>query len=300
MKTLKQFQYFIAIVEHGSFTAASEQLFIAQSALSRQIKMLEEEIGFCLFDRTDKKIQLTAAGQSFYQKLKMHLLNIEHSIDAANSIAHGRGRCLQLAHSSSIVMDCIKIQSLHKLCEKYTLEVEISTLSSEQQIEAVLNGRIDLGLIRPPTRRNLQDVHCAELYAQPLYAAVHQDDPFFQQKDCISIAELSQQQFVSTPHAERGGLSYLAANLCINHGFYPQKSSIRSRKACQLDLVDAGLGICIVPEEFRSQLPAAVKLIALNPAPAPSKVCLIWSKTADEAVHQAAAELQKSFIGADQ
>ena len=40
MKTLKQFQYFIAIVEHGSFTAASEHLFIAQSALSRQIKIL--------------------------------------------------------------------------------------------------------------------------------------------------------------------------------------------------------------------------------------------------------------------
>lgn len=295
MKTLKQFQYFIAIVEHGSFTAASEQLFIAQSALSRQIKMLEEEIGFSLFDRTDKKIQLTAAGLSFYQKLKMHLLHIEHSIEAAHSIAHGHGRCLQLAHSSSIVMDPLKIQSLNALCQKYALEIEINTVSSEQQVEAVLNGSIDLGMIRPPVLRSLQDVHCAELYAQPLHAAVHQDDPCFLHKDCADIAELSGKHFVSTPHAERGGLSYLAANLCINHGFYPQNSSIRSRKASQLALVAAGLGICIVPEEFRSLLPSAVKLIALSPAPPLSKVCLIWNKDADAVVQQAAAELQNSF-----
>ncbi|WP_153906005.1 LysR family transcriptional regulator, partial [Acinetobacter baumannii] len=50
MLTLKQFQYFIKIVEEGSFTAASEKLFIAQSALSRQMKLLEEEIDFQLFD----------------------------------------------------------------------------------------------------------------------------------------------------------------------------------------------------------------------------------------------------------
>lgn len=299
MKTLKQFQYFIAIVEQGSFTAASEQLFIAQSALSRQIKMLEDEIGFSLFDRTEKKIQLTAAGQAFYQKLKMHLSNIEHSIEAAHSIAHGRGRCLQLAHSSSIVMNASKIQHLAQLCEQYSLEIEINTVSSEQQIEAVLNGSVDLGLIRPPVLRNLQDVHCAELYAEPLYAAVHQDDPMFQQKDSIDIAQLSQKKFVSTPHAERGGLSYLAANLCIHHGFYQQNSSIRSRKASQLALVQAGLGICIVPQEFQSILPPAVKLIALHPAPQPSKVCLIWNKDADQVVQQTAADLQKLFSAQD-
>ncbi|OTG80179.1 LysR family transcriptional regulator [Acinetobacter sp. ANC 5054] len=299
MKTLKQFQYFIAIVEQGSFTAASEQLFIAQSALSRQIKILEEEIGFVLFDRTEKKIQLTAAGQAFYQKLKMHLLNIEHSIETAHSIAHGHGRFLQLAHSSSIVMDAVKIQHLNQLAEKYSFEIEINTVSSEQQIEAVLNGSVDLGLIRPHVLRNLQDVHCTDLYAEPLFAAVHQDDPMFQQKDYINVAELSQKKFVSTPHAERGGLSYLAANLCINHGFYPQNASIRSRKASQLSLVQAGLGICIVPKEFKSILPSSVKLIALHPAPQLSKVCLIWNKDADDVVQKAAAELQKLFSKQD-
>ena len=298
MKTLKQYQYFMAIVEAGSYSAAAEQLFIAQSALSRQIKMLEDALGFCVFDRSEKKIALTAAGHSFYQQLKMHLLNIEHSIDTAQRIANGHGRSLQLAHSSSIVMDAVKIQCLNQLCQQQSLEIEISTLSSEQQIEAVMNASIDLGLIRPPVLRNLQDVHCIELYAQPLYVAVHRDDAYFEDKSSVKIADLRQQPFVSTPHAERGGLSYLAANLCINHGFYPQKSKIRSRKASQLGLVEAGLGICIVPAEFKSILPPDVRLLELLPRPEPSKVCLIWRKNADAPVQRAAAALQTAFSAA--
>ncbi|KAB0481552.1 LysR family transcriptional regulator, partial [Pseudomonas vancouverensis] len=62
MWTLKQFNYLITIVETGGFIAASEKLFIAQSALSRQIKNLEEELGFEIFDRSEKKIKLTVAG----------------------------------------------------------------------------------------------------------------------------------------------------------------------------------------------------------------------------------------------
>lgn len=55
MSTLKQFRYFVTIVETGSFIAASEQLFIAQSALSRQMMLLEDELGFLIFDRSEKK-----------------------------------------------------------------------------------------------------------------------------------------------------------------------------------------------------------------------------------------------------
>lgn len=157
----------------------------------------------------------------------------------------------------------------------------------------MLNGTIDIGLIRPPVLHALQALNCADLYAQPLYVAVHREDAFFQHKKQIEITALREQKFVSTPHAERGGLSYLAANLCLSHGFYPQKSILRSRKTSQLALVAAGFGICLVPEEFCSILPNTVKLVALHPEPQPSKVCLVWSKNADELVLQAVVELQK-------
>ena len=86
MATLKQFNYLIRIVEEGGFIAAAEKLFIAQSALSRQIKLLEEEIGFEIFDRSDKKIKLTKAGQFFYLQVKNNLLNLNHIIENAREI----------------------------------------------------------------------------------------------------------------------------------------------------------------------------------------------------------------------
>lgn len=74
MLTFKQCTYLITIVEEGSFTAASEKLFIAQSALSRQIKNLEDDLGFSVFDRSDKRIKLTLAGSVLYKNLKKILI----------------------------------------------------------------------------------------------------------------------------------------------------------------------------------------------------------------------------------
>ncbi len=62
---IRQVQYFLAIAEKGSFSAASEELYISQSALSKQIMALEKELGFALFDRNKRKISMTAAGEAF-------------------------------------------------------------------------------------------------------------------------------------------------------------------------------------------------------------------------------------------
>ncbi|RKL57691.1 LysR family transcriptional regulator, partial [Acinetobacter baumannii] len=137
MLTLKQFQYFIKIVEEGSFTAASEKLFIAQSALSRQMKLLEEEIDFQLFDRTDKRVKLTAAGEVFYKKIKDNLLYLNEIIDLSKSVSEGKNRQIKLAHSSSIVVDNTKVQILKEVSLTQQLSFEINTLSSEQQILAL-------------------------------------------------------------------------------------------------------------------------------------------------------------------
>ena len=86
MPTIKQLNYLIQIVEDGSFTLASEKLFIAQSALSRQIRLLEDEIGFEIFDRTEKRIKLTKVGQFFYKNVKSNLLNLNHIIENSKNI----------------------------------------------------------------------------------------------------------------------------------------------------------------------------------------------------------------------
>jgi len=295
MLTLKQFQYFIKIVEEGSFTAASEKLFIAQSALSRQIKLLEEEINFQLFDRTDKKVKLTAAGEVFYKKIKDNMLYLNEIIDLSKSVSEGKNRQIKIAHSSSIVMDHKKVQILKEASLTQQLSFELNTLSSEQQILALMNGEIDIGLIRPPVRQTLDGINVIKLYEEPLMVAVHIDHAKFAHKEKVEIKDLKDEYFVSTPHSKRGGLSYLVSNLCLAAGFTPQKAAIQSRKISQLQLVASNLGISIVPEEFQQILPANVRLLPLADHLLFSAVVLVYRKENDEIIQHCAALIHQAF-----
>lgn len=295
MFTFKQCTYLITIVEEGSFSAASEKLFIAQSALSRQIKNLEDELGFIIFDRTEKRIKLTPAGVFLYKSVKKHLDQFSHSIELAKGISRGENRTVRVSHSSSVILDQQKIQLLDQLCEHYELNIELNTLSSEAQIEAVLNGDTDIGFIRPPLYHNLDEVNVCSLYTAPLYVAVSRFDQQFTAKSAVYIDDLKEQSFVSTPHAERGGLSYLASNLCLSHGFSQKQSRISSRKLSQLDLVAQGLGICIVPEEFSAVLPKNVKLLPIMDNHSQSEVKLVWKKDNDQVIERCAEAIQNFY-----
>lgn len=295
MLTLEQFQYFIKIVEEGSFTAASEKLFIAQSALSRQMKLLEEEIGFQLFDRTDKRVKLTAAGEVFYKKIKDNLLYLNEIIDLAKSVSEGKNRQIKIAHSSSIVMDHKKVQILKEVSLTQQLSFEINTLSSEQQILALMNGEIDIGFIRPPVRHTLDEMSILKLYEEPLMVAVHTEHAKFAKAEKVYLKDLKDECFVTTPHAERGGLSYLVANLCLAAGFTPQKAPILSRKVSQLQLIAANLGISIVPEEFKQILPNQVKLLPLADDLSFSEVLLVYRKDQDEMIQHCAEQIHQMF-----
>ncbi|OTU45939.1 LysR family transcriptional regulator [Acinetobacter pittii] len=295
MLTLKQFQYFIKIVEEGSFTAASEKLFIAQSALSRQMKLLEEEIDFQLFDRTDKKVKLTAAGEVFYKKIKDNMHYLNEIIGVSKNIAEGKNRQIKIAHSSSIIMDDKKVQILKEISLKQKINFEINTLSSEHQILALLNGEIDIGLIRPPVRHTLDDVNVIKLYEEPLMVAVHIDHAKFANKEKVEVKDLKEEYFVSTPHSKRGGLSYLVSNLCLAAGFTPQKAPIQSRKISQLQLVAANVGVSIVPKEFQQILPAQVKLLPLTDQLSLSEVVLVYRKDHDEIIQHCAERIHQIF-----
>lgn len=295
MLTFKQCNYLISIVEEGSFIAASEKLFIAQSALSRQIKNLENELGFCIFDRSERRIKLTPAGLALYKSSKNHLDNFSHSIELAKRISRGEGRTLNVSHSSSIIFDKRKLEILDCLCEKYKINIEINTISSEAQIEAMLSGDMDIGFIRPPVHHALDEIEAVSLYKAPMYVAVSASDQEFSNKTSIYIRELKDLRFVSTPHSERGGLSYLASNLCLSNGFSQKKSKISSRKISQLDLVANGYGVCIVPEEFSSILPKNVKLLSICDENNQSEVKLIWKKGNDSVVNKCAETIQDFY-----
>ena len=79
--TIHQLQSFLAVAEKQSFTAAADTLYISQSALSQQIRQLEHQLGFQLFDRSTRQVTLTEAGRSFYRNAQQLLdqLSLEYN-----------------------------------------------------------------------------------------------------------------------------------------------------------------------------------------------------------------------------
>src|SRR5689334_160012 len=100
---LRHLRYFIAVADAGTFTLAAERLRIQQPPLSQQIKALEKELGFALFQRVPKGVQLTVGGRVFLDEARAILASVDRAAHRAEAAAHGRTGKLSLGFTSSAV-----------------------------------------------------------------------------------------------------------------------------------------------------------------------------------------------------
>lgn len=286
MISFKQLRYFVEIVAAGSYTRASERLYIAQSALSRQIKELENDMDVVLLRRDAKQVELTLAGQEFYDKARKILDDLEQAISQARYIDKGERGAIRLLHSSSVPLSPPLGPCLNTVLEGFPgVTLEISQASSEHQALEIEEGRADLGLARIPILRKHPHLETITLYQEKLVVAVSPQHALAQ-CPIIDIAALRDEVFVSTPHRDRGGLSYLVAERCIAHGFFPKPARATSRKASLLSLVSANFGVAIVPDSMRAIAVAGVHFIELREEDFHSAVVLMHRRAASVMVDQ--------------
>ena len=284
MISFKQFKYFIEIVDAGSYSRAAEKLYIAQSALSRQIKELEDELQTPLLTRDARQFELTPAGQLFYERGKRILEDIDDTLVQARHIGKGAQGVIRLQHSSSVILTPRISQALSVALDQHPgVTLDVSMLPSENQTLEIEQGRVDIGLLRLPTLRRHPHIQVREIGSEQLMVAVARDAPLAA-RDNVELAELSEQAFISIPHKDRGGLSYLVANLCLEQGFFPKPARALSRKSSQLNLIEAGLGIAIVPECMRLTAPVGVHFVPLAHGTLLTTVGLATRREADPLV----------------
>jgi len=261
--SFKQFKYFVEIVDAGSYSRAAEKLYIAQSALSRQIKELEDELQTPLLTRDARQFELTPAGRLFYERGKRILEDIDDTLLQARHVGQGAQGVIRLQHSSSVILTPRISNALAQALDQHPgVTLDVSMLPSENQTLEIEEGRVDIGLLRLPTLRRHPHIQIREIGSEQLMVAVARNSQLAA-RDNVELAELSEQPFISIPHKDRGGLSYLVANLCLEQGFFPKPARALSRKSSQLNLIEAGLGIAIVPECMQLTAPAGVHFLPL-------------------------------------
>lgn len=298
MISTRQLRYFVDIAECGSFSAAAERLFVAQSALSRQIKELESQLQTPLFERTARQPRLTAAGEAFYPRARSLLNELEAASELATQVGNGQRGTLRLSHSSTVPMCGRLLQGISAYLAQYPgVSMDIVKLSSEAQLQELAEGRLDIGLLRLPVLRQREGVRVLPLYSERLLLAVPPGHALARQVPAqgVDLTQLKDQPFISLPHPQRGGLSYLSAELCMRAGFFPKAARVVSRKTTQLQLIQAGFGIALLPESMQDIAPANLHFLPLADPDCHSTIALACRQAPTPLVEQFARHFTQGF-----
>src|SRR3990170_3422158 len=106
---LRHLRYFVAVAEELHFGRAARRLFMAQPPLSQQIRQLEREMNVQLFERTNRRVQLTPAGETFLEEAKAILARVEESVQRAQRVSHGEAGWLGIGFVASVIYDILPI-----------------------------------------------------------------------------------------------------------------------------------------------------------------------------------------------
>jgi DNA-binding transcriptional LysR family regulator len=265
---LRQLRYFIAVAEERNFTRAAERLHIAQPPLSRQIQLLEAEIGAELIDRTARPLKLTAIGRLVYEQAAQLTRRAE---DLRDMVRHAR-----LTEKRRLVVGFVAstiYARLPQLIRKFRalapqVELVLTEMQSLEQIAALKDGRIDVGFGR--IRFEDDSVRRIVLREEKLVAALPAAHPLATGAETISLATLADAPLIVYPRAPRPSYADQVLGLFHDHGLAPRIVHEARELQIAIGLVAAEEGVCIVPESVRKLRVDDVRYLELRePAVSP-------------------------------
>lgn len=251
---LRQLRYFIAVADARSFTRAAEKLHIAQPPLSRQIQLLEAELGVQLLQRDNRPLQITEAGRVFYEQAVQVLRRVEQMKEATIQVGKGRAPRLSIGFVASTLYGALPVLT-RKLRQRYPdIDVQLLELTTLQQIAALKDGRIDIGFGR--VRSNDRSVSRIVLREERLVLAIPPGGELGGEPGPLPLSCIEGQALIVYPKEPRPSFADQVLNLIHDRGIRPaQVIEVRELQTA-LGLVAADVGLCLIPAaaKFRSDL----------------------------------------------
>jgi len=269
---LKRLPYFLAVASEQHFGRAAHKLNISQPPLSQQIRKFEEELGVTLFRRTTRNVELTEAGEFFFQRIQPLLKELDGVVEATRAL-HRDGKEEIRFGAVATAAYSIFPRLLKLLKEKFPqASFHLAQASAAAIKQAIVDKRIDLGIVRdtgdPAFRSKI-------VAYEPLFVGFPLEHPLGQCPD-VSMRELRAEKFIMW---DRNGASAMATQtqrLFARHGIDPDVAQRSSQFFVMLSLVGQGWGIALVPETVARLGHPGVAFRQLRDPDAYSEVALIW------------------------
>ena len=265
---LRYLRYLIAVAEERSITSAAARLRVAQPALSRQLRALEDEIGSPLMERNSRGVMLTEAGLAFAEDAKRVLADVEAAVSAARARSRGTKGELNIGYAPSPTAEILPpaLQALEKSSPEVI--VTLHDLSGDELLAGLLKGQLHCAVMVEPG-----ELLPANLVFHPL-KQYRQCVAFAPQHPFARLRRVPLERLANEPlvvYDRRNYTEYMHTVLAL---LRPVTASPRIAAECDgLTTVVAAVlacrGVAIVPEVFSRLVGNRVRLRAIHPAGAP-------------------------------
>jgi DNA-binding transcriptional LysR family regulator len=289
-------QVFLLVAEHLSFKEAAERVSRSQSAVSAQIKQLEDQLGVPLFYRTTRYVSLTPYGEILLKSARQGINELNLGFRKLHEAAHGhKGR---VALSCSPTIAGTRLPALLKMFEScYSgIRVVLAELPLIKMTDAILSGEVDFGL--GPVFPSSRDLEFEPVLDDPLTVLVPSSYPQAN-KQSISIDELARLPVLMSTKtsvtrqilemsAKKSGINFAAKYECTQHHTL-------------IAMVDAGLGVAVLPSSVAVHVQSrAIRVLPISDPQVLRQIAIITvrGQTLSPAASQL-ADLIRSKIGLD-
>lgn len=241
---LRQLYYFVKVANREHVTRAAEELHVAQSAVSRQIHLLEEELGVKLFIPKGRNLQLTHVGKLFLKRAEAIIADLERAIAEIHELTDPENGEVRFGFPHSLGTHLVPtvIAKFRKLHPGVRFHFQQGTYAS--LVRDVLSGEIDLAFISPLPEKD--DLLCGHAVLKEKLLAVLPRHHRLAGEPVIELSQLKDEPFVL--FREGYSLRPIVWEACLQAGFTPKIAFEGEETDTIRGLVAAGMGVSLLPE----------------------------------------------------
>jgi LysR family transcriptional regulator, benzoate and cis,cis-muconate-responsive activator of ben and cat genes len=277
---IEKLRLFLVIIEEGSLRRTAERLHISQSAITRQIQLLEHDLGGRILERTSSGVRPTSGGHALAQKARGLLADYDSVMAEARRMVRGESDRLRVGYVASAVQEYLgpALAELRRVYPK--LRIKMLDQTPGEIITALRGGEIDLALTLGVTSLLARDFYTQKLASVPSLVALPLGHPLASRKE-ISIPELKTESFVQLSETVAPGYNQRIARFCMRFGkFRPRFVSIGQTNSLAESLViSANEGAIRLEPSFISHLSIPnVVMVPVAEKQATWDLSIVWQR----------------------
>jgi LysR family transcriptional regulator, benzoate and cis,cis-muconate-responsive activator of ben and cat genes len=285
---LRHLRYFAAAAAEENVSRAALKLHVSQPGVSRQIRDLEDEIGFQLFERSAKSLRLTEPGKIFLTEALAILRHADEAVKKARAAIGGRQGEIHIGYAPSLTVQILP-PMLRAFQGKFpNVRAALHDLSTEEMVTQLGNGKLQVALMVKPEGKMLRGLDFQELARYPIRAAVTPKHPFARLKT-VNLIQIAREPLIGYSREDYPEYHDMLAALFKTAGRKLRIAEEHDGVTSIVAAVESGRGLALVPSCLACMVGPRLKLIPLMPAGPLIVVGAAWKK-------KSRTDLIKNFI----